>query len=79
MFCPVGSLLLICLSVDEAWDARVDDEMGYDGVRLQNKEPVSHSELDRRYDQVMEGGSSDPFADPQNNDPSKKSLFREEM
>lgn len=54
--------------MDEAWDSHVDEEMGYDSVRMQEqqgtlrKESLSHEELDERYEEVMEGGAvSNPF------------------
>lgn len=67
-------------SVDEAWDSHVDEEMGYDSVRLQSgtqKEGMTHEELDDRYEEIMGDGeatTTNPFDDPANN---RKSAFKE--
>lgn len=74
--------MLIRESVDEAWDSHVDEEMGYDSVRLQNnttKEGMTHKELDDRYEEVMGDGEEaavDPFNDPAN---ARQSAFKESI
>lgn len=74
---------LIFRSVDEAWDSHVDEEMGYDSVRMHSatnntKDGLSHEELDDRYEQVMEGGeSSNPFGSGSTSTKKHTSAFRE--
>lgn len=74
------------LSVDEAWDAHVDEEMGYDSVRMKdhgNRDTLTHDELDERYDEIMDGNgeSSNPFGSgsARVDDSNRKSAFKESI
>lgn len=69
-------------SVDEAWDSHVDEEMGYDSVRMQGsqrKDSLSREELDDRYEEVMDGGgASNPFGSGSTS-VKHQSNFKEDM
>ncbi|CCG80723.1 protein of unknown function [Taphrina deformans PYCC 5710] len=70
------------LDVDEAWDTHVDEEMGYDSVRMHDnsRKSLTHEELDDRYDEVMDGGEpSNPFGSGSTSTKKHTSAFREGM